>query len=359
MKFTKLLLLFCIFATFLTSAQNKEITLEDIWTGAFRTEGMDALHSMKNGQQYSVLNFDRTSGTTSIDVYDYKTLKKVKTLVNSNQLEAIPNFSDYTFSEDESNILLATDVTRIFRRSSLGTYYVYNTKTKDLSLVAEEQIQEPTFSPDGTKIAYGYKNNLFVKDLSSETTTQITFDGEKNKIINGITDWVYEEEFGFVRAFEWNAASDKIAFIRFDETQVPEFSMDVYGSALYPTQDVFKYPKAGEANALVSLHLYELKTDTVTEVKVNKDYTDFYIPRIKWTNDPDVLSAHYLNRHQNELDLWFIDAKNQTATLVLEERDVAYVDVTDNLTFLKTIVLSGPAKKMATITFITIQKKEI
>lgn len=335
MKFTKLLLLFCIFATFLTSAQNKEITLEDIWTGAFRTEGMDALHSMKNGQQYSVLNFDRTSGTTSIDVYDYKTLKKVKTLVNSNQLEAIPNFSDYTFSEDESNILLATDVTRIFRRSSLGTYYVYNTKTKDLSLVAEEQIQEPTFSPDGTKIAYGYKNNLFVKDLSSETTTQITFDGEKNKIINGITDWVYEEEFGFVRAFEWNAASDKIAFIRFDETQVPEFSMDVYGSALYPTQDVFKYPKAGEANALVSLHLYELKTDTVTEVKVNKDYTDFYIPRIKWTNDPDVLSAHYLNRHQNELDLWFIDAKNQTATLVLEERDVAYVDVTDNLTFLK------------------------
>lgn len=335
MKFTKLLLLFCIFATFLTSAQNKEITLEDIWTGAFRTEGMDALHSMKNGQQYSVLNFDRTSGTTSIDVYDYKTLKKVKTLVNSNQLEAIPNFSDYTFSEDESNILLATDVTRIFRRSSLGTYYVYNTKTKDLNLVAEEQIQEPTFSPDGTKIAYGYKNNLFVKDLSSETTTQITFDGEKNKIINGITDWVYEEEFGFVRAFEWNAASDKIAFIRFDETQVPEFSMDVYGSALYPTQDVFKYPKAGEANALVSLHLYELKTDTVTEVKVNKDYTDFYIPRIKWTNDPDVLSAHYLNRHQNELDLWFIDAKNQTATLVLEERDVAYVDVTDNLTFLK------------------------
>jgi len=335
MKFTKLLLLFCIFATFLTSAQNKEITLEDIWTGAFRTEGMDALHSMKNGQQYSVLNFDRTSGTTSIDVYDYKTLKKVKTLVNSNQLEAIPNFSDYTFSEDESNILLATDVTRIFRRSSLGTYYVYNTKTKDLSLVAEEQIQEPTFSPDGTKIAYGYKNNLFVKDLSSGTTTQITFDGEKNKIINGITDWVYEEEFGFVRAFEWNAASDKIAFIRFDETQVPEFSMDVYGSALYPTQDVFKYPKAGEANALVSLHLYELKTDTVTEVKVNKDYTDFYIPRIKWTNDPDVLSAHYLNRHQNELDLWFIDAKNQTATLVLEERDVAYVDVTDNLTFLQ------------------------
>ena len=335
MKFTKHLLLLCIFATYLTSAQNKDITLEDIWTGTFRTEGMDALHSMKNGQQYSVLNFDRTAGTTSIDVYDYKTLKKVKTLVNSAHLEAIPYFTDYTFSDDESQILLATDVESIFRRSTLGTYYVFNTKTNDVNLVAEEKIQEPTFSPDGTKIAYGYKNNLFIKDLDSGKTTQVTFDGEKNKIINGITDWVYEEEFGFVRAFEWNADSNKIAFIRFDETHVPEFSMDVYGTALYPTQDVFKYPKAGEANALVSLHLYELKTDKASEVKVTKDYTDFYIPRIKWTNDPDVLSAHYLNRHQNALDLWFVDAKKNTTKLVLEERDEAYVDVTDNLTFLK------------------------
>jgi dipeptidyl-peptidase-4 len=335
MKFTKLLLLLCFFATFLTSAQNKEITLEEIWTGTFRTEGMDALHSMKNGQQYSVLNVDRTTGATSIDVYDYKTLEKVNTLVNSSDIEAIPYFTDYTFSDDESQILLATDVESIFRRSSLGKYYIYNTKTKQVTLIAEEKIQEPTFSPDGTKIAYGYSNNLFVKDLSSGKTTQMTFDGEKNKIINGITDWVYEEEFGFVRAFEWNAASNTIAFIRFDETNVPEFSMDVYGSALYPTKDVFKYPKAGEENAIVSLHLYDLKTNKVSEVKVDKAYNDFYIPRIKWTNNPDVLSAHYLNRHQNELDLWLIDAKNNSAKLVLEERDAAYVDVTNDLTFLQ------------------------
>jgi dipeptidyl-peptidase-4 len=335
MRFTKHLLLLCFFATFLTSAQNNEITLEEIWTGAFRTEGMDALHSMKNGQQYSVLNVDRTTGTTSIDVYDYKTLKKVNTLVNSNDIESLPYFTDYTFSDDESQILLATDVESIFRRSSLGKYYIFDTKTKQVTLVAEEKIQEPTFSPDGSKIAYGYKNNLFVKDLSSGKTTQMTFDGEKNKIINGITDWVYEEEFGFVRAFEWNASSNAIAFIRFDETKVPEFSMDVYGSALYPTQDVFKYPKAGEPNAIVSLHLYHFKTNKVSEVKVNKSYSDFYIPRIKWTNNPEILSAHYLNRHQNELDLWLIDAKNNTATLVLEEQDKAYVDVTDDLTFLQ------------------------
>ncbi|MCX7550868.1 S9 family peptidase [Xanthomarina sp. F2636L] len=335
MKFIKHLLLFCIFATFLTSAQNKEITLEEIWSGAFRTESMDALHSMKNGQQYSVLNFDRASGTTSIEVYDYKTLKKVKTLVNSTDIESIPYFTNYTFSDDESQILLATDVESIFRRSSLGKYYIFDTKTKQVTLVAEEKIQEPTFSPDGTKLGYGYKNNLFIKDLKSGKTTQITFDGEKNKIINGITDWVYEEEFGFVRAFEWNAASNKIAFIRFDETNVPEFSMDVYGSELYPTQDVFKYPKAGETNATVSLYLYNLTTDKASEIEVNKEYSDFYIPRIKWTNNPDVLSAHFLNRHQNELDLWLIDAENNSNKLILEERDKAYVDITDDLTFLK------------------------
>jgi len=335
MRFTKQLLLVCFITSLFSTAQNNKISLEDIWSGTFRTERMDALHSMNNGQQYSVLNFDRTSGSTTIDVYDYKTLNKEKTLVNSANLEAIKYFTDYTFSDDESQILLATDVESIFRRSTLGKYFIYDTKTKQLELVAEEKIQEPTFSPDGTKLAYGYNNNLFVKDLKTGNTQQITFDGEKNKIINGITDWVYEEEFGFVRAFEWNAGSDKIAFIRFDETDVPEFSMDVYGQDLYQTQNVFKYPKAGEANAKVSLHIHDLKASQTEEVKVNKTYTDFYIPRIAWTNNPDVLSAQYMNRHQDELDLWFVNAKANTTNLVLEDRDKAYVDVTDNLTFLE------------------------
>ena len=171
--------------------------------------------------------------------------------------------------------------------------------------------------------------------MSSGTTKQITFDGEKNKIINGITDWVYEEEFAFVRAFEWNASSNKIAFIRFDETDVPEFSMDIYGTELYQTQEVFKYPKAGETNAEVSLHFYDLNTDTISNVPLTKDYNDFYIPRIKWTKDPDVLSAQYMNRHQNSLDLWLINPTTNQSDLVLTDKDDAYVDVTDNLTFLK------------------------
>jgi dipeptidyl-peptidase-4 len=335
MKYLKLSLSICLFLSTIISAQTKEISLEEIWNGTFSTEGMDVLHSMKNGQQYSVLNFDRTLRSTSIDIYDYKTLEKVKTLVSSNNLDALPYFTDYTFSKDEQKVILAINEESIFRRSVLGNYYVYNVSDNSLDLISEDKIQEPTFSPDGTKVAFAKANNLYVKNLNSGETLQFTFDGKKNEIINGITDWVYEEEFAFVRAFDWNADSNKIAFIRFDETVVPEFSMDVYGTGLYQEQEVFKYPKAGEANSLVSLHLYNLETEEINKVKVNKIYSDFYIPRIKWTNNPDVLSAHYMNRHQNELDLWMINAKTNASNLVLAVKDKAYIDVTDNLTFLK------------------------
>ena len=324
----------CLFVLTAT-AQKKSISLDEIWDGSFRTQGMTALHSMNNGQQYSVLNFDRSNRSTSIDLFDYKTLSKVKTIATSQSMDAIPYFTNYTFSDDESQVILETETEPIFRYSALGLYYVYNISSGSLEKISEDKIQEPAFSPDGTKVAYGQKNNLFIKDLVSGTTKQITFDGEKNKIINGITDWVYEEEFAFVRAFEWNASSNKIAYIRFDETDVPEFSMDIYGTDLYQTQEVFKYPKAGEKNAEVSLHFYDLNVDAISSITLSKDYNDFYIPRIKWTKDPNVLSAQYMNRHQNNLDLWLISPVTNKADLVLTEKDDAYVDVTDNLTFLK------------------------
>ena len=334
MKTPFIFLFSCLFL-FTATSQTDSFSLNQIWDGSFRTQGLTALHSMKNGQQYSVLNFDRSTGSTSIDLYDYITFSKVKVIATSKTMEAIPYFTNYTFSANESKLILETNTESIFRYSVLGSYYVYDIYLEKLDLISEYKIQEPTFSPDGTKVAYGLNNNLYIKDLISGDNKQITFDGEKNRIINGITDWVYEEEFAFVRAFEWNASSDRIAFIRFDETEVPEFSMDVYGVDLYQTQNVFKYPKAGEKNAIVSLHFYDLNTDKTATVPLSTTYNDFYIPRIKWTNDANVLSAQYMNRHQNKLDLWLINPETEDANLVLSETDDAYVDVTDNLTFLE------------------------
>jgi dipeptidyl-peptidase-4 len=315
----------------ITNAQEKQVTLEDIWGGEFRGEYMDALHSMKDGEHYSVLDFDRTSRSTTVDKYSYKTLQKTATLVDSKDIQNITYFSDYTFSSDESQLLLATEVSPIFRHSSVGKYYIYDIKSKTTRLVSEQKIQEPTFSPDGTKVAYVFENNIYYKNLTTGNVTQVTTDGKKNEVINGVTDWVYEEEFAFVRAFEWNKTGTKIAYIRFDETQVPEFSMDVYGSKLYQTQTVFKYPKAGENNAEVTLHMYDVSSSKNSAITL-PDY--YYIPRIKWTNDANIVSAQLLNRHQNKLNLVFVNASDLSAKTVLTDTDAAYVDVTDNLTFL-------------------------
>jgi dipeptidyl-peptidase-4 len=326
-------ILFFLFLGFLISAQaqTKKITVEDIYQGAFRTEGMQALRSMQNGKQYTILNRDRTTGTSQIDKYDYKTLAKVETIVSSSDLEGVESFSSYEFSGDESKLLLATDVESIFRRSTLGIFYVYDLATKRLTLVSETKIQEPTISPNGKQVAYSSNNNMYLFDIASKTTKQLTKDGSKNTIINGVTDWVYEEEFGFVRAYEWNADGTKIAFLRFDETNVPEFSMDVYGSGLYQKPHVFKYPKAGEANAIVSLHMLDVKSGNISKVDLGKPY---YIPRIKWMNNPNTLSVQTLNRHQDHLKLHAVEAKKNSVSVLLEERDKAYVDITDNLTFL-------------------------
>ncbi len=312
-------------------SQEKQISVEAIYSNEFKTEGLDVLRSLNNGEQYTVLNVDVVTGNTSIDKYDYKTLKKVETLVSSASLEEIQKFSSYQFSDDESKILLATEVESIFRRSTLGVFYIYDSNTKSLTKVSDAKIQEPTLSPDGKHVAYVLNNNLFLMDLQSGTTKQVTTDGVKNKIINGVTDWVYEEEFSFVRAFEWNANSAKIAFLRFDETDVPQFSMDVYGTEKYPRQHVFKYPKAGEDNAKVSLHMFDVVSNEISDINLGDAY---YVPRIKWMNDANSLSVQTINRHQNHLKLYLVDTRTNTVSTLLEEKDKAYVDIHDNLTFL-------------------------
>lgn len=322
-----------LFLCFTVLGQQK-ISVEEIYNGTFRAQGMDELQSMKNSNQYTVLNFDRAARTMQIDLYDYATLKKTATLIDTKDHSDLPMIDSYAFDSAEKMILLACNSNQIFRHSFTADYYLYNTANKQLTKLFDFQVQEPTFSPDGKMIAYAKDNNLYVYDLQTKKSTQITADGKKKAIINGITDWVYEEEFAFVRAFDWSADSKKLAYIRFDESQVPEFSMSIFGTSLYPTIETFKYPKAGEKNSLVSLHVYDVAATGTKEVNLG-NYKDFYIARMQWTNDANVLSAQVLNRHQDDLDLLFIDGTTATSKVVMNEKDKAYVDVTDNLTFLK------------------------
>lgn len=326
--------IFTLFVLLLGSAigfSQNEITVEQIWGGKFQPKTMQDLQSLPKSNQYVVL--ERNGLHTEINVYDFLTQQKVYTAFSNEKFPQVTEISNIQFSEDENLVLFATNYAPIYRHSFTSIFYIYNGTTEKLIKISNSQIQEPTINPQGTHVAFVFQNNLHILDLNTLQTDKITTDGKKNHIINGITDWVYEEEFGFVRAFEWNKSGTTLAYIKFDESQVPEFSMNVYGKDLYPKQEVFKYPKAGEKNAKVSLHLYDIEQKLTKNIDFSS-YNDFYIPRIKWTNDSDLLSVQILNRHQNELNFNLVNAKTLKKEIIIKETDKAYVDIHDNLTFL-------------------------
>src|SRR5690554_1280542 len=330
-KFVFFALLLGVFSAI---GQQKQLQMEEIWDGTFQTRSLFRLHSLQNGEEYTVMQYDFNRNRT-IDVYRYDTGEKVRSLLNAADHSELKSLFQYSFSPDESMLLLGTERQSIYRRSVLAVYYVLDIATGELQQIDADKIQEPTFSADGSKIAYGKENNLFIKDLKTQITTQVTTDGKRNEIINGIADWVYEEEFAIVRMFDWSADGKYLAYIRFDEREVPEFSMDVYGKALYPTQQVFKYPKAGEKNSEVSLHIYSLEDKIAKAVDFSGLETDYYIPRLKWTKDAHALAVQLTNRHQNILDLVYVHPETASYTKVLHETDDAYIDVTDDWTFME------------------------
>lgn len=329
--------LFLIIAaiTFLhSSAQEKLITLEDIWQkGTFRVKSVPGFNAMKNGLHFT--QTDREKDKIQINAYDLASGNKIKTIFD-NTISKINNqsidFEDYTFSDNNQKILLLAEGANIYRRSFLYKTYLYDLVSGKLSLVDDEKILHPSFSPDGSKIAYVKNNNIFIKDLSTNQVDTVTKDGKKNEIINGNCDWVYEEEFEFTKAFDWAPDGKHLAFYRFDERQVPEYTMTVYDS-LYPRPTKFKYPKAGEPNSIIQIKIYNVAAKTFVNADLGKE-VDLYIPRIKWTKNPNQLCVYRLNRHQNHLELLFANAENGSTSVIYEENNKYYIEINDNIQFL-------------------------
>ena len=328
----RLLITLLALAVTLPSIAQKKITLEDVQKyGTFRQKTIQGLHSSKDGIHYTSLE-----AGTKIVKYSYKDGKQVDVVFDLEQIENSPiqSFSIYTFSNDETKILLTTDIQKIYRHSFTANYYVWNSVTKELTPLSEKGRQEQaTFSPDGERIAFVRNNNIFIKSLKFKTESQVTSDGKFNEIINGKPDWVYEEEFGFSRAYEWSPDSKFLAFIRFDETDVKEFSLPMHKGLrpayeendLYTSFYTFKYPKAGEKNSLVSAHVYELKSKTTVEVDLGTEETDLYIPRIRWTPDGKELGVFKFNRRQNNLDILLANPFTGDSRPFITEKNERYV----------------------------------
>ena len=311
-------LISCVVFSVFTLNSAQEITLNKIHSGYYRTEFIYGINSMNDGEHYTILEKD------GIVKYSYKTGKKIETI-----LEA--KIQDYTFSHDESKVLVLNEQQPIYRHSFLGKYHVVNLSKngKITALNNGNWVQEPKFSPDGRFVAFIFGNNLYYQDLNSEKITQITFDGEKNKIINGLADWVYEEEFGHTDMYQWTKNSESLVFVKFDESQVKEMNMQVFNGNLYPQDFRFKYPKAGEENSKVSVYAYDLKLNKSTQIDL-ANFEAYYIPQVFQTAQPNEIAIATSNRHQNKLEIIKINTKNYSIKKILTETDAAWIE-TDNL----------------------------
>ena len=308
-------------------SQNNDLSISSIVNQVYNPERIESVKQLKNSKGFTRIKIDYEKKISFVLYFDYK-LKKIDTLISSLNSQ-IPFFTEYYLSRDEKKILLETETDKIYRRSKQSIYYVYEIKSKKINKVFVDKIQEPLFSPNGKKVAFIYRRNIYIKDLLNNKTEKITNDGSY-QILNGISDWVYEEEFGFVRAFDWSPDSNNIAYIKFDESEVPIFSMDIYGSALYQFPYMFRYPKAGEKNSIVNIKLYNIKSKKTVKIEF-EDNNPYYIPRIKFDLTYNKLYVQTINRLQNHLKLWKINIIDNEPILLLEEKDKYYVSIHDNL----------------------------
>ena len=310
------------------AAKYKKITVADITTrGTFRSKSVSGLRSMSDGKHYTTSERGKV-----IVMYSYKTGEAVDTIFNLDLMGEPPfdHFSNYTFSPDETQILFETDHHQIYRRSFTAEYFIYDRKEISFMSLSENGPQRlATFSPDGTKIAFVRDNDLFYLDLNMGEEHRVTTDGKYNHLINGSTDWVYEEEFSITRGFAWSPDSKKLAFYRFDESRVKQFNMTLFQGRLYPENYTFKYPKAGEKNSIVQIWVYDLTTGKKVQMDTGKE-TDQYIPRIKWTKDPNILAMVRENRLQNHIEILLADAATGRSSVVYSEKNKYYIEEIDD-----------------------------
>ncbi len=307
-----------LFLAYPVQASN-EITLEQIYREfLFEPNTIEGFNPMNDGKYYSVLGNAR-----HIVQYDYLTGKSSDTIFSLDKINefGISMITDYTFSKDEHVILITTEQIEIYRHSFSSEYYVYlRDKNQLIPVFTEGKQQLAAVSPDGQKVAFAYENNLYIKDIETNNITAITTDGLRNSIINGMPDWVYEEEFTLETGYYWSPDSRKIAYYRFDESRVKEYQITMYHD-LYPEVYNYKYPKAGESNAQVDIYVYDMVRGTSEKMQTEAE-EERYIPRIKWLPNSDELCIIELNRLQNE-------AKVKIADIFSGKSRIFYTEVND------------------------------
>lgn len=302
--------------TLVINLYTQKITLEEIWSGKFYPKSISGINSLKNGKQYTILT------KNGIEKYSYESFNKISNIISD-------NYTDYQFSPNENLLLLESESSSIYRHSKTGIYTLYDIKKQTLYEVFNKKpIQEPVFSPDGTKVSFVYENNIYYQEFPSLKITQVTHDGKINKIINGISDWVYEEEFGNVRNFEWSPDGKFIAFIQFDESNVKNINISLYENNLYPKTFSYKYPKAGENNSKVSLYLYNLDKKDAHNIPLN-EIDNYYIIKIAFSSTGDLI-AITSNRLQNKINYLNINPIKLSTKILVTESSKTWID-THNL----------------------------